>query len=437
MDDSRIDILVNLEAERIVIATLMTELSTHKKIESIKSNMFSEKISKSIFKAIEYLNNNNKSIDIPNIDSVLKSKGINIAVSSLTNLALYSNLYSFYGSIDIIRDLYLKRYIYEKANRLANGILQGNNIDNLIYEFEEDTKLISENDKYDDSIQAITERLFTRLDSPKVKGIEFNIPVLDRIIGGLYPTELTTIGAKSGVGKTAMALYIANSVLRQNKKILIITREMTDEHILQRLITQRTAISSKTMKNKDLSEAEWKTIVAILSVFNNYSLHINDKISRPGEIRKRIKELKPDLVIIDYLQLLTSEEGSTSREREVASLSRSIKDMAQWFKIPIIQLTQLNDSFTGRPFGESPIRESKAIYQDSNNVIYIHKPIVNKDIEEFTEEEGLRKTLLELNIGDSSTKAIEVIVSKCRDGGTAIEKMWYEGTTLSYKNWNV
>lgn len=437
MEDNRLDSLVNLEAERIVIGTLMTEISTHKKIESIKPNMFSERISRSIFKAIEYLFNNNKPIDIPNIDSILKSKGIGISVSSLTNLALYGNLYSFLGSIDIIKELQLKRYIYEKAIRLANGVLEGNNIDKLMYEFEEDTKVMSNNDNYDDSIQAITERLFDRLNSPKEDGIKFNIPVLDRVIGGLYPTELTTIGAKSGVGKTAMALYIANNVLKQNKKVLIITREMTDEHILQRLITQRTAISSKVMKDRDLSEVEWRTIVAILSEFNNYNLHINDKISKPGEIRRRIKELKPDLVIIDYLQLLTSEENNNNREREVASLSRAIKDMAQWFKIPIIQLTQLNDSFTGRPFGESPVRESKAIYQDSNNVIYIHKPITKKDMEEFTEEENLIKTLLELNIGDGATKAIEVIISKCRDGGTAIEKMWYEGTTLSYKKWNM
>ncbi|CEJ72402.1 replicative helicase DnaB-like [[Clostridium] sordellii] len=437
MNDNRVSSLINVEAERIVVGTLMTELSTHKKIENIQPSMFSEKISKSIFKVIAYLINNDKPVDIPNIDSVLKSRGINISVSSLTNLALYSNLYSFYGSIEIIRELYLKRYMYEKANRLVNGILEGNNIDKLMYEFEEDTKAMSNNDNYDDSIQAITERLFDRLNSPKAEGVKFNIPVLDRVIGGLYPTELTTIGAKSGVGKTAMALYIANGVLKQNKKVLIITREMTDEHILQRLITQRTAISSKVMKNKDLSEIEWKTIVRILSEFNNYNLNINDKISKPGEIRRRIKELKPDLVIIDYLQLLTSEENTNNREREVASLSRAIKDMAQGFKIPIIQLTQLNDSFTGRPFGESPVRESKAIYQDSNNVIYIHKPTNKKDMEEFTEEENLIKTLLELNIGDGPTKAIEVIISKCRDGGTAIEKMWYEGTTLSYKTWNV
>lgn len=435
-ENRNIESLVNTEAERVVLGTLITEIKTHKEISNMKASMFSERANKSVYKAIEYLDRNEKPIDLPNISSVLKSKGIELTISSLTNLTMYGNLYSFKGSLDILKELQVKRSIYEKACKLAEGVLEGESIDSLMYDFEEHTKEIDTSEKYDDSIQAVIEKLFDRLNSEVEKSIEFGVPVLDRIIGGLFPTEVTTIAAKSGVGKTALALYVALNVLRQGKKVLIITREMTDEHILQRLVTRTTGVSSKSMKNRDLGEEEWTAMMSALGEFGAYKCHINDKVSKISEIRKRIREVKPDLVIVDYLQLLTSETNSNNREREVASISRGLKELAQQFKLPLIQLSQLNDGFSGRPFGEGPIRESKAIYQDSNNVIYIHKPTTAKDMEEFTKEEALRESLLEMNISDSAVKAIEIIVSKCRDGGTAIEKMWYEGNTLNYKNWN-
>lgn len=436
LENRNIESLVNTEAERVVLGTLLLEKRTHKDIDNMKPSMFCDRANKLVYKAMEYLYRNDKPIDLPNISSTLNSKGTTIDIISLTNLSLYGNLYSFKGSLDILKELQVKRSIYEKACKLAEGVLEGESIDSLMYDFEEHTKEIDNSDKYDDSIQGVIERLFDSLNSEVVPGIQFGVPVLDRIIGGLYPTEVTTIAAKSGVGKTALALYIALNVLRQGKKVLIITREMTDEHILQRLVTRTTGVSSKSMKNRDLNEDEWSAMVSAMGEFGAYKCHINDKVSKVSEIRRRIREVKPDLVIVDYLQLLTSDTNSNNREREVASISRGLKEIAQQFKLPLIQLSQLNDGFTGRPFGEGPIRESKAIYQDSNNVIYIHKPTTVKDMEEFTKEEALRESLLEMNISDSAVKAIEIVVSKCRDGGTAIEKMWYEGNTLNYKKWN-
>ena len=442
LEENNIESLVNTEAERVVLGTLMTEISTHNRIDDMSSNMFSERSSKSVFKAIDYLNRNEKSIDLPNISSVLKSKGIDISISSLTNLTMYGNLYSFKGSLEIIKSLQLKRNVFERAKRLSEGILQGKDTDTLLYEFEQfKNEIESSEDNYDDSIQSITAALFEDFNSETETGFNFGIDVLDKTIGGLFKTEVTTIGAKSGVGKTALALFIALNVAIQGKKVLIITREMTNKHIVQRLITRLTAISSNKMKKKTFDSDDWVNIVGSISELNKQNIFINDKISTVSGIRKRVKNLKPDLVIVDYLQLLTPEGKDNSREREVATLSRGLKEMAQSFEIPVIQLTQLNDGFKGRPYGEGAVRESRAIYQDSNNVIYIHKPIDEKEIElmvdPLMDKDKAKKQIdfwLNMNIGDSSTKIIEMIVSKSRDGGTAIEKMWYEGETLSYKN---
>lgn len=444
MENRNIESLINTEAEAAILGTFIVNEKSHNLIDDVEIGIFSDRTLKTIFKSIKYLKDNDKEIDIIGINQVLKEKGINIPVSQLTNLTNFGNIYNLKGSIETLKELYVKRNIYEKACKLAEGVLEGEPIDSLMNGFDEYTKAMEVSEDYDDSIQGITERLFDKFNSKAEKNIEFGINVLDKTIGGLFPTELTTIGAKSGVGKTALALFIAKNVIQQGKKVLIITREMTDEHITQRLITQKTAISSNKMKKREFTADEWTSIISTLGELNGYNLHINDKIGKISQIRKRIRDLKPDLVIVDYLQLLTSEENTNNREREVATLSRGMKELAQTFRIPVIQLTQLNDAFAGRPFGESAVRESKAIYQDSNNVIYIHKPINEKDMEALTdpllsEEDRKRQAdmWLDMNIGDSPTKVIEMIVSKSRDGGTAIEKMWYSGQNLSYLNWNL
>ena len=111
-------------------------------------------------------------------------------------------------------------------------------------------------------------------------------------------------------------------------------------------------------------------------------IYINDRISTIPQLKRRIRQVKPDLVIVDYLQLLTVEQNLQNREREVATLSRELKNITLDFHIPVIQLSQLNDEMKDlRPWGERPMRDSKAIFHDSNNVVYIHEPVLS-DFEE-------------------------------------------------------
>ncbi len=425
-----IESLINKEAELVVLGTLLDNEQSHKKIENINSNIFSNSLNKSLFKVIKKSLDEDKKLDIP-----LIYEGMNksISVTSITNLILYSNIYTFEQNIQLLNDLYIKRNLYERADKIREQVLEGNDIEKILYDFEEGTKDTTKVNTYKDDIQSINSRLLDSLEKGEEKGFKFGIPILDKAIGGVFKSELTTIGAKSGVGKTAMALCIVQSALKQNKTVLIITREMKDEHITQRLITQQTGVNSKAMKTKTLTEEDWSNIINSLGYLGSRKLYINHNISKPSEIRKRVREVKPDLVIIDYLQLLTSEKKEKLREQEVAYLSREMKKITSDFDTSVIQLTQLNESSKGRPFGESAVRESRAIYHDSNNVIYIHKPLDYQELYELANKnEELAKTWEELNL-NSPTKLYEIIVSKCRDSGTAIEKMWYIGNLLSFQ----
>ena len=426
--------LINEQSELTVLGTLLENKESHKKIEDINYLIFSTRLNRNLFKVIHKILTEGKEPDIPLVYEYMNKS---ISVSSLTNLVLYSNIYTFNQNIQLLNDLYIKRNLYERADRIKEQILEGNDIDKILYDFEEGTKDTTKVNTYNDDIQSINSRLLDNLEKGEEKGFKFGVPVLDRAIGGVFKSELTTIGAKSGVGKTAMALCIVQSALKQNKTVLIITREMKDEHITQRLITQQTGVNSKAMKTKILTDEDWSNIINSLGYLGSKNLYINHNISKPSEIRKRVREIKPDLVIIDYLQLLTSEKKDKLREQEVAYLSREMKKITSDFDTSVIQLTQLNESSKGRPFGESAVRESRAIYHDSNNVIYIHKPLDYQELFELAnEKEELAKTWLELNL-NSPTKLYEVIVSKCRDSGTAIEKMWYVGNLLSFQEFKM
>ena len=162
-------------------------------------------------------------------------------------------------------------------------------------------------------------------------------------------------------------------------------------------------------------------------------IYINDRISTIPQLKKRIRQVKPDLVIVDYVQLLASEQNLQTREREVASLSRELKNITLDYEIPVIQLSQLNDEMKDlRPWGERPMRDSKAIFHDSNNVVYIHEPVLNdfdKAVETIKKD---RKSILKAR--ENGIKIVDLIVAKCRDGETKFRHYCYNGPRLHFQH---
>lgn len=427
--------LINEEAELSVLATLLDEESIQKNIDDININIFSDKFNQAIYKAMRKIIEENKKLDIVILFEELKASNIKISTSSLSNLTLYSNKSTFEQNISILQELAQKRNLINIAEQLKQGVISGTDIDKLLYDLEERTNKIKPQEAYTDDISSIVNRFNDYLYSEGDKGFKFGLGILDDTIGGIYKGELTTIGAKSGIGKTALALQIVQSALKQDKKVLYITREMTDIHILQRLITQLTGVSAKAIKNKNLTDKQEQDVYEANKYFEQKGLYINHNISKPSEIRRRVAEIKPDLVIVDYLQLLESNKQTTSREQEVAYLSRSLKKISLDFNVAVISLTQLNDSFKGRPMGESAVRESKAIYMDSNNVIYIHKPVEFDELLKLANNnESIADQWQKINLTNSPLKLYEIIVSKSRDNGTGMDKVWYLGEILTFKN---
>lgn len=425
--------LINEESEMIVLGTVLDNQIKYDTLKEIDVNVFSKEYNKGLFKAMKALLKVFDYLDLQLVHKELQKANSPLTVSNLTNILCYSNKYTFHTHLNKLRELQTRRNMYERAMRLADGVLEGGDLSKLMFDFEEETKKDTPKEIHNDDISSIGQRLLEELENPIQEVTQFGIKLLDDTIGGIFPGELTTIGAKSGCGKSTLALQIIKNALDQNKTVLLITREMTDKHMVQRLITQVTGLQAKAMKTRNLNDEGWTDVMNGLSWLGSKKLYINDTISKPSEIRRRVKQVKPDLVVVDYLQLLTSEKTNQGREQEVAYLSREMKKITLDFKCAVIQLTQLNDSFRGRPFGESAVRESKSIYHDANNVIYLHKPMEFEEMLKLANgNENLANAWLKMNL-DSSVKVMELIVSKARDGNSKVDKYMFLGDLLTFQ----
>jgi replicative DNA helicase len=235
---------------------------------------------------------------------------------------------------------------------------------------------------------------------------------LDRLTSGWQKAELVIIAARPSMGKTAFALSMArNMAIDHGKRVAIFSCEMSSIQLVNRLIIAETDIPGDKIKNGRLTEEEWKQLDSRIKKLVQAPIFIDDTpaisiFELRAKCRRLMAQHKLDIVIVDYLQLMSGPENSGSREQEVSTISRSLKSIAKELNIPILALSQLNRSVemrggTKRPL-LSDLRESGAIEQDADMVVFIHRQ------DKFgipTFEDG------------SSTKGIaEIILAKNRNG---------------------
>jgi len=243
-------------------------------------------------------------------------------------------------------------------------------------------------------------------------GIPSGFTKLDRLTSGWQKSELIIIAARPSMGKTALALSMArNMAIDHGKKVAVFSCEMSSIQLVNRLIIAETDIPGDKIKNGRLTEDEWKQLDSRIKKLVQAPIFVDDTpaisvFELRAKCRRLMAQHKLDIVIVDYLQLMSGPENAGSREQEVSNISRSLKSIAKELNVPILALSQLNRSVemrggTKRPL-LSDLRESGAIEQDADMVVFIHRQ------EKFgipTFEDG------------SSTRGIaEIILAKNRNG---------------------
>ncbi|SHF17707.1 replicative DNA helicase [Alkalibacter saccharofermentans] len=399
---------------------------------------FTDKDTLTIAKAIKDLRKEGIKPDFATVTRKAKANGNSILPAYIGELISSTMPVNIEGNIKTLKKIHTRRTTIELLREALNKLATTDeDVDLINTALAHKIDTVTINEDYSDDISSVAERFEKRLKSHETpeerQNYFYGIYGLDRLTNGLHPSELTTIAAKSGIGKTALALQVAGNFETRGKKALFISREMSDTQILARMLSPRARLdASKFRAGTKMSSDEWGLTSELLEdMKKKKNLFINDQVSTVTGIKKRIRALKPDLVIIDYLQLLTAETNEASREREVATISREIKIMTQEFKIPIIQLSQLNDEMGDhRPKGERVMRESKAIYQNSNNVIYIHKP-TDSEKAEWTKANETTTSEFK-SIKKARSELVEIILDKQRDGATGRFLNVYQGEYLRF-----
>ena len=400
---------------------------------------------KDIFRAIMYLYKQDKPLTKAGVSErlnqldLLDEVGGKQYIDSLEDEI--PNKYFLVPYIGELKELAYKRMVVESAQKLIEGTESGEDINTLLDKFERATEA-PEASQDNNSLGDIMANIFDELESGTViDKVKTGIPIIDKCTNGIAPSELVTIGAKSGVGKSALAVRIAINMFKADKKVLIVSREMSKKQVAERILLSHSGVTKEQYENRDFNDDQWVRIVETMEAFSGDGIIIDDKISTIQEIKQAVRRTKPDVLIVDYVQLLTPSNPRDSRERQVAEISRELKKMTSDFDMVVIQLTQLAEKGIGnyRPSGESYTRESRAIYHDSNIVIYVHHVTEEKEIEIAHNSTALKErqnaqTTKEMlrRFEDNGTRLIEMIVDKNRSGSVGSGYYWFSGTEMAY-----
>ena len=400
---------------------------------------------KDIFRAIMYLYKQDKPLTKAGVSErlnqldLLDEVGGKQYIDSLEDEI--PNKYFLVPYIGELKELAYKRMVVESAQKLIEGTESGEDINTLLDKFERAIEA-PEASQDNNSLGDIMANIFDELESGTViDKVKTGIPIIDKCTNGIAQSELVTIGAKSGVGKSALAVRIAINMFKAGKKVLIVSREMSKKQVAERILLSHSGVTKEQYENRNFNDEQWVRIVETMEAFSGDGIIIDDKISTIQEIKQAVRRTKPDVLIVDYVQLLTPSNPRDSRERQVAEISRELKKMTSDFDMVVIQLTQLAEKGIGnyRPSGESYTRESRAIYHDSNIVIYVHHVTEEKEIEIAHNSTALKErqnaqTTKEMlrRFEDNGTRLIEMIVDKNRSGSVGSGYYWFSGTEMAY-----
>ncbi len=316
----------------------------------------------------------------------------------------------------LIEQTSVRRRMLSAANDLAKlAYDQSKTVDTVMDEAEKSIFGISERRVKKDlqPISVVLSEVYDRIDrlsqrSDEIMGVPTGLIDLDRLLGGLQKSDLIIIAGRPGMGKTGFMLSLAkNAAQRHKKHVAIFSLEMANEQLVQRLIAQETGIDTQRLRTGKLNDDEWPLFTHAIEVLSETHIYLDDTPAiSPLQLRTKCRRLHLeyglDLVIVDYLQLMTSDSRNDNRVQEVSYISRNLKVLARELNVPVLAAAQLSRAVEQRTDKKpvlSDLRESGSIEQDADIVMFINRP------------DALEKDSPRANIA-------EIIVAKHRNGPT-------------------
>lgn len=427
----------SLEAEESVLGCMMTDPEcVALAFENLKTEDFYREENKEIFSAMLRLFAKDTRIDLVTVcDELSKAKvldaigGKEFVAGLVLGLMTVSSMHNY---IEIILEKSLRRKLINAANEVARLAYENTGTPEELAELSEKAifNVLQDKDKRNlVHIKQVLEENYGHLEElqnrdSNITGIETGFSHFDNITAGFQKSTLNILAARPGVGKTSFALNIAKNVaIRKKETVAIFSLEMGRDEIVNRIWSSFALVESTKLKSGDLDIDDWTHLAESMALLGDAPIYIDDSSNiTVTEIRSKCRRLKLEknlgLVIVDYLQLMNSGSRRTdgNRQQEVSDMSRALKIMARELEVPVLTLSQLSRSIEQRQDKTpmlSDLRESGAIEQDADMVMFIHK----KD-----------------ESGESNPNLVELTIAKHRSGPTGKISMMWQPSYTSFRS---
>ena len=412
-----------LEAEQAVLGSMLTtKEAVSKSMQWLTADHFYKTSHERIFACMVNLFEKGEPVDAISVVNKLKKKkelesvggafyitGLAESVPTTANVEHYSK---------IVLEKHLLRTLIKVSHDVSKDAFEDSqDVDQILDSAESAIFNISEKRLRGGfkHIDPILHHAFEELDKiaskpGSVTGVPSGLMDLDDMTSGFHPGELIIVAGRPGMGKTALALSMGrNAAVLEKTGVGMFSLEMANHQLAMRLLCAEGRVDSHLVRTGKLPKSQWKNLSIAVGSLAEAPIYLDDT---PGmsvlEVRAKARRLKAEkdvgLIIVDYLQLMTGPKGSESRQQEISQISRSLKNLAKEIDLPVIGLSQLSravESRSDRRPQLSDLRESGAIEQDADLVIFLYRPWV------YTQED------------DDRGKA-EIIVAKQRNGPTGI-----------------
>lgn len=409
--------------EAVLGAIMMDKDGLTSVIDILRKESFYKEEHQNIYEVMLELFEKSQPIDILTVHEALKKAGNLDETGGVNYLMDLTHRISSAANIEYHARIVAQKYIQRELIRVSTETIRDS--------FEDTTDVFELLDAAERSLYEITEQnLSTGFESLKalavkarneieavssksdgLTGVPTGFEELDKMTSGWQKSDLIIVAARPGMGKTAYTLSLAYNAAKFGKGVAIFSLEMANLQLVNRLIAMDAEVDSRSLRNGDLGTEEWERLHAAVERLSEFPIYIDDT---PGinifELRAKCRRLKQnhniEMIIIDYLQLMTGAPGAGgNREQEISTISRALKGLAKELSVPVMALSQLSRAVETRGGNKRPqlsdLRESGAIEQDADMVTFIYRP-----------------AYYDLEPEDPSVPrdAAEIIISKHRNG---------------------
>lgn len=429
----------NHEAESAVLSALTTgKRDAAQYIAALTAEDFHRAEHQTLFRAIQQVIASGKAVTLVTLSDMLTQlTGSDALISELMDMQRTHAIegWAVQTHIDMVKSASLRRTMYAKLDAAKRLLMDpANDTASVLEDARQslrDLVLTGHEWREMPDVLLNTYEALERRQKGEEKSMPSGLPVLDRVIGGFHRGELTIIGARPAVGKSALGMHIALSTAAQGYRVGVVSREMTDVQYGTRILGSRADIEPGKLRTGQLDPCDWTQLSEAMEHYS--SMNVSFMFTARNvedlrmEVQKKVDSKGLDMLVIDYLQLLQTRKKFEKDYLRVGYISKAIKDMTTDFNIPIIALAQVGRSSAGTMPNLSELRGSGDIEQDADNVIFMHRPDNPSDESILPGDADMLKTLEEKDL-----QYIVLEIAKQRQGQTGRTAAVFDPAHMRY-----